>query len=81
LDNFLAAVFPRFGISLFLLKKPKLAGHIATLGIFATFVMTVVLFFNASALEGHNALESSFRWMNLGPLVIEFGIYVNALTL
>jgi NADH-quinone oxidoreductase subunit L len=73
--------FLALGISLFLLKKPKLAGHLATLGIFATFVMTVVLFFNASALEGHNALESSFRWMNLGPLVIEFGIYVNALTL
>lgn len=69
-------------IFFFLLWRPKLAGGFATLGMFVTSALTLVLVWKARA-AGISAfsLESSLIWIPLGSSVIEFGILLNGLSL
>lgn len=63
----------------FFIKKPELAGQIATLSALTICVLSFWLFFQAKDL--HHIVESSITWMQIGSMKIEFGILVNKLTL
>ncbi len=66
------------GILFFFLKRPKLAGVLATAAMFACFVLSCWItfhFFNGGAIP-----ESSLPWITLPGVAIEFGVLVNGLS-
>lgn len=76
---FLIAVFILF----FLIKFPRLASALATLGMFISFGLTLLALPQFYRLHHHHLLplESSLTWISLGSIQIEFGILINGLTI
>ncbi len=64
-------------------KSSKLAGALGTGAMFAAFLLSCALLPQYDALkhQGQTLLESSLPWIHAGNLSIDFGIYVNGLTL
>ena len=71
------------GIMFFLLKRPRLAGMLATLGMFTCFFLSMQLLSQFPLLKDQGLVpaEASLPWITLGKLSIEFGILFNGLTL
>lgn len=72
---FVAAVI----IFFFLLNRPKLAGGIATVGLFISFGLSLGLLAQVGIPE--KPIESAVRWVILPQVTIEFGILLNGLSL
>jgi len=66
-------------IFLSLLRRPQLAGQVATGAMMASFVFTLVLLLRYGTSPA--PLQSSVRWIALPSLAVEFGILVNGLSL
>ncbi|MBI3317487.1 MAG: NADH-quinone oxidoreductase subunit L [Candidatus Omnitrophica bacterium] len=64
-------------------SKPRLAGWISTLTLFACFLLSVSLLLQFPVLkEFHpHVMESSINWMNLSNLRLEIGIYLDGVSL
>ena len=69
-------------ISFFLIKKPRLAGWVATLAMAAAFVLTCILLvqFSHTGFE-KTPYESAITWIPLQNVAIEFGVLLNGMTL
>jgi len=70
-------------IPLFFHKRPAAASWLATGGVLICFLLTLFVlsryqsFYDAN----HHGLEASLVWMQIGSVPVEFGIYLNGLTL
>lgn len=65
------------------LSKPKIAGFLGVVSTFACFFLSLYLLIQYPALQsaGKFPIQSSFSWIHIGSLVIEFGILLDGLTL
>lgn len=71
--------FAAAAIFFLLLNQPRLAGRLATGALFVSFALSLTLFLKLGSAPA--PLESSFHWVLLPGVDIEFGILVNGLTL
>ena len=76
---FLMAILLGYGLP----KSSKLAGVLGTAAMFTAFLLSCALLPQYDALkhQGQTLLESSLPWIHVGNLTLDFGIYVNGLTL
>ena len=66
-------------IFFFFLRRPKVAGWVATGALFLSFLFSVFLLIQTGIPQ--HAIESSVPWIATPSLMIEFGVLVNGLTL